>query len=127
MQRSVPCAPDSALGAEEPDRIRIDSRSPAPPKAEAAAPGNPGEDGEPRSMAASVSLSDIIAATKPAGRRGDWSRYSSVNERFADTVAQKARAADPIVLIQDYRFALLPKLVRERLPDAPIVTFWHIP
>ncbi|KRT72410.1 MAG: alpha,alpha-trehalose-phosphate synthase, trehalose 6-phosphate synthase, partial [Candidatus Rokubacteria bacterium CSP1-6] len=30
-------------------------------------------------------------------------------------------------LIQDYHFALLPRLVKDRRPDARIVLFWHIP
>src|SRR5205085_578790 len=34
---------------------------------------------------------------------------------------------DPIVMVQDYHFALVPKLLRERLPRATIITFWHIP
>ena len=34
---------------------------------------------------------------------------------------------DPIVLVQDYHFALLPRMMRERLPRATIITFWHIP
>jgi trehalose 6-phosphate synthase len=29
--------------------------------------------------------------------------------------------------VQDYHFALLPALIRERLPGAIIVAFWHIP
>ena len=31
------------------------------------------------------------------------------------------------MLVQDYHFALLPRLLRERLPEATIITFWHIP
>ena len=34
---------------------------------------------------------------------------------------------DPIVLVQDYHFALLPAMIREKLPQATILTFWHIP
>jgi len=34
---------------------------------------------------------------------------------------------DPIVLVQDYHFALAPRMIRERLPGATIITFWHIP
>src|SRR5690606_13700219 len=34
---------------------------------------------------------------------------------------------DPVVLVQDYHFALLPRMVREALPKATIITFWHIP
>jgi trehalose 6-phosphate synthase len=31
------------------------------------------------------------------------------------------------VLVQDYHFALAPKMIRERLPRATIISFWHIP
>ena len=60
-------------------------------------------------------------------RDEDWRQYRRVNERFADAVAQEAKTDDPVVLIQDYHFALLPRMVRERLPRATIITFWHIP
>jgi trehalose 6-phosphate synthase len=50
-----------------------------------------------------------------------------VNARFADAVMKEATQDDPIVLAQDYHFALLPRMVRQRLPKATIVTFWHIP
>ena len=33
----------------------------------------------------------------------------------------------PIVLVQDYHFALLPRMIREMLPGAIVITFWHIP
>lgn len=68
-----------------------------------------------------------IAFTRPVFRQSDWETYRAVNERFAEAVATEARTASPIVLIQDYHFALLPQMVRERLPDATIITFWHIP
>ena len=68
-----------------------------------------------------------IAFTRPVFRQSDWHTYRAVNERFADAVAAEARTSSPIVLIQDYHFALLPQMVRERLPDATIITFWHIP
>jgi trehalose-6-phosphate synthase len=31
------------------------------------------------------------------------------------------------VLVQDYHFALLPRMIRDQLPRATIITFWHIP
>ena len=34
---------------------------------------------------------------------------------------------DPIVLVQDYHFAVLPRMLRKRLPRATIIAFWHIP
>jgi trehalose 6-phosphate synthase len=68
-----------------------------------------------------------IAHTRPSFRAADWAHYQTVNRRFADVVADEARTDDPIVLVQDYHFALLPRMVRDRLPRATIITFWHIP
>jgi trehalose 6-phosphate synthase len=68
-----------------------------------------------------------VAHTRPVFRAADFEQYERVNRRFADAVAQEAEVEDPIVLVQDYHFALLPQLVRERLPRATILTFWHIP
>lgn len=68
-----------------------------------------------------------IAHTRPIFRTADWNAYVVVNRRFADTVVREAKTADPIVLVQDYHFALLPRMIRERLPDATIITFWHVP
>jgi trehalose 6-phosphate synthase len=68
-----------------------------------------------------------IAHTRPTFRAPDWEHYQTVNRRFADVVADEARTDDPIVLVQDYHFALLPRMVRERLPRSTIITFWHIP
>jgi Glycosyltransferase family 20 len=68
-----------------------------------------------------------IAFIRPIFRESDWKHYVAVNERFADAVVKEATQDDPIVLVQDYHFALLPRMVRQRLPKATIVTFWHIP
>jgi trehalose 6-phosphate synthase len=68
-----------------------------------------------------------IAHVRPTFRSGDWAHYVAVNEKFADAVVKESKTKDPIVLVQDYHFALLPKMIRERLPDATIITFWHIP
>ncbi|MEI8701011.1 MULTISPECIES: alpha,alpha-trehalose-phosphate synthase (UDP-forming) [unclassified Mesorhizobium] len=68
-----------------------------------------------------------IAFTRPIFRASDWEAYESVNRKFADTVVAEARNARPIVLVQDYHFALLPRMIRERLPEAIVITFWHIP
>jgi trehalose 6-phosphate synthase len=68
-----------------------------------------------------------IAHVRPVFRSSDWQMYQRVNERFADAVVQEARTEDPIVLVQDYHFALLPQYIRKRLPNATIITFWHIP
>ncbi len=68
-----------------------------------------------------------IAFTRPTFRTSDWQTYRTINERFADAVVREARTASPIVLVQDYHFALLPRMIRERLPNATIIAFWHIP
>ena len=68
-----------------------------------------------------------IAFVRPKFRREDWEFYRTINARFADAVVAEATGPSPIVLVQDYHFALLPRLIRQRLPEATIVTFWHIP
>jgi trehalose 6-phosphate synthase len=68
-----------------------------------------------------------IAHVRPVFRTRDWQQYVRVNERFADAVVAEAKTDDPIVLVQDYHFALLPRFVNERLPKATIIAFWHIP
>jgi trehalose 6-phosphate synthase len=68
-----------------------------------------------------------LAYVRPAFRESDWQTYRAVNEKFAGVVAREARESNPVVLIQDYHFALLPRFVRERKPNATIVLFWHIP
>jgi trehalose 6-phosphate synthase len=57
----------------------------------------------------------------------DFHSYELVNRRFADAVAEEARDRSPIVLVQDYHFALAPQLIRRQLPLSRIATFWHIP
>src|SRR4029079_8530974 len=68
-----------------------------------------------------------IAHVRPIFRSSDFEYYRTVNARFADAVAAESQTKDPVVLVQDYHFALLPKMIRERLPEATIITFWHIP
>jgi trehalose 6-phosphate synthase len=68
-----------------------------------------------------------IAHVRPDFRSEDWKYYQSVNQKFADAVCEEVVGDDPIVLVQDYHFAVLPRLVRERLPRATVIMFWHIP
>jgi trehalose 6-phosphate synthase len=68
-----------------------------------------------------------VAHVRPVFRESDWEAYQTVNRRFADAVVAEARGEDPVVLVQDYHFALLPAMIREKLPQATILTFWHIP
>lgn len=68
-----------------------------------------------------------VAHTRPIFRAGDYDEYKRVNQRFADAVCEEVDSEDPIILVQDYHFALAPKMIRERLPRATIISFWHIP
>jgi trehalose-6-phosphate synthase len=68
-----------------------------------------------------------IAHVRPVFRSTDWEQYVAVNQRFADAVVAESHTDNPVVLVQDYHFALLPQMVRELMPKATIITFWHIP
>jgi trehalose 6-phosphate synthase len=68
-----------------------------------------------------------IAHVRPTFRTADWEQYVGVNRLFARAVVQESKSRDPIVLVQDYHFALLPRMIHEELPAATIITFWHIP
>jgi trehalose-6-phosphate synthase/HAMP domain-containing protein len=69
-----------------------------------------------------------IVHERPRFRAADWHQYRLVNERFAAALLEEMEKADePIVLVQDYHFALLPRIVKEARPDARIALFWHIP
>jgi trehalose 6-phosphate synthase len=68
-----------------------------------------------------------LAHTRPIFRERDWRHYARVNRKFADAVCEEVDRDDPIILVQDYHFALAPRMIRERLPRATILTFWHIP
>lgn len=69
-----------------------------------------------------------IAHTRPIFRAQDYEAYRAVNEKFADAVLGEIEGIEePYVLIQDYHFALLPKIIKTRRPEARVAIFWHIP
>jgi trehalose-6-phosphate synthase len=69
-----------------------------------------------------------IAHTRPVFRPDDWIQYQRINRRFADVVLQEMEGTEsPILLAQDYHFALLPRMVKDARPDARVAIFWHIP
>jgi trehalose 6-phosphate synthase/phosphatase len=55
-----------------------------------------------------------------------WDVYETFNARFADTVAEHYRPGD-LVWIHDYQLLRAPALLRERVPDARIGFFLHVP
>jgi len=69
-----------------------------------------------------------IVHERPQFRADDWEHYRGVNARFAAALLEEMEKAEaPIVLVQDYHFALLPALIKRARPDARVALFWHIP
>jgi trehalose 6-phosphate synthase len=69
-----------------------------------------------------------IAHTRPIFRASDWHHYQAVNHKFAEALLQEMEGVEePVVLVQDYHFALLPQLIKEKVPGARVAIFWHIP
>jgi trehalose 6-phosphate synthase len=65
--------------------------------------------------------------TRPEFDPRYWPVYREVNELFAQAVLEEAGDGPAIVFIQDYHFALLPRMVKERNPNLIVAQFWHIP
>jgi len=69
-----------------------------------------------------------IAHTRPMFRVSDWEHYERANRRFADAVLREMEGMDrPVLLAQDYHFALLSRMIKKARPDARVAIFWHIP
>jgi alpha,alpha-trehalose-phosphate synthase [UDP-forming] len=69
-----------------------------------------------------------IAHTRPLFRASDWQHYEEVNRKFAKALLEEMQGVShPVVLVQDYHFALLPRMIKEQRPDARLAIFWHIP
>lgn len=58
---------------------------------------------------------------------GHWRHYQEVNEQFAEAAAQECEGRPATVWVQDYQLALCAQYLRQRLPEASIMHFWHIP
>jgi trehalose 6-phosphate synthase/phosphatase len=56
----------------------------------------------------------------------DWQAYVEANRIFAKAVVEHYRPND-VVWVHDYQLMLLPKMLRDELPDAAIGFFLHIP
>jgi trehalose 6-phosphate synthase len=69
-----------------------------------------------------------IAHTRPIFRASDWDAYQAVNRKFAQALLHEMEGAvEPMVFVQDYHFALLPRIIKAARPDARVAIFWHIP
>ncbi len=68
-----------------------------------------------------------VAYRPPVFREEHWRAYQEVNEKFAESIAEEIGDDRAFVFIQDYHFALLPRMLRQRCPRVVIAHFWHIP
>jgi trehalose 6-phosphate synthase len=68
-----------------------------------------------------------IAYTRPVFDATAWEQYKRVNAKFAEAVIEEIDGSPAIVLVQDYHFALLPRMIKRKRPDAIVSHFWHIP
>jgi trehalose 6-phosphate synthase/phosphatase len=55
-----------------------------------------------------------------------WRTYERVNRKYRDAVLEAYEPGDRI-WVHDYQLMLLPGMLRQKLPDAPIGFFLHIP
>lgn len=69
-----------------------------------------------------------MAHTRPIFRKDDFEEYKKVNGKFAQTLLAEIKDyPKPIIMVQDFHFALLPQMIKKSRPDATIGMFWHIP
>jgi alpha,alpha-trehalose-phosphate synthase [UDP-forming] len=68
-----------------------------------------------------------IAYTRPRFDAEDWEQYQRVNRKFADAVLEEVGDEPAVVFVQDYHFALLPRMLKDARPDLVVLQFWHIP
>lgn len=56
----------------------------------------------------------------------NWQYYKQVNRKYADAAVAVANNYDKF-WVQDYQLCLVPGMIREKMPEAKIAHFWHIP
>lgn len=65
---------------------------------------------------------------RPIFRDEDWHEYKNVNAKFAQSLLQEIKdVKNPLIMVQDFHFAILPQMIKKSRPDAKIGIFWHIP
>ncbi len=68
-----------------------------------------------------------VAYTRPRFDPRHWETYRSVNQKFADAVLEEVGSDPAVVFVQDYHFALVPRMLKQARPDLVVMHFWHIP
>lgn len=68
----------------------------------------------------------LMAHAQPVFRPLDWIAYQAVNETFARAAVDET-TSEGLALVQDYHFALVPRMIRNQAPHVVTSLFWHIP
>lgn len=68
-----------------------------------------------------------IAYARPKFSSDEWDQYRLVNQKFADAVLDEVGDSPAVVFVQDYHFALLPRMLKDVRSDLVVAHFWHIP
>ena len=68
-----------------------------------------------------------VTFTSPIYRESDWDTYKKANRIFAEAIIKEVADRKAVVLVQDYHFALLSRLIKEQKPELVVGQFWHIP
>jgi alpha,alpha-trehalose-phosphate synthase [UDP-forming] len=68
-----------------------------------------------------------IAFHRPRFSQRNWDSYRKANQIFADAVLEEVEGKPAFVFIQDYHFALLPRMLKLQNPNLSVAQFWHIP
>lgn len=70
----------------------------------------------------------LMTHVRPVFRPTDWQMYRRVNAKFAQALLAEIRHIEqPLILVQDLHFALVPALIKKSRPDAQVALFWHHP
>ncbi len=64
---------------------------------------------------------------KPIFHTSWWEEYKQVNQKFADAILEEIKDDNAFIWVNDYHFALLPKMLQEKHPKLSVGVFWHIP
>lgn len=68
-----------------------------------------------------------VTFTRPIFNPRHWEQYRKVNHIFAQAVLEESQNQPAFVFIQDYHFALLPRMLKTANPNLIVAQFWHIP
>jgi len=69
-----------------------------------------------------------ILRTRANFSRDDWQHYQEVNQKFTAAVLEEIEdIPSPVILVQDYHFALMPRMIKRNGQTRAVAIFWHNP